>query len=265
MLRRHAIVFSFLLATLLAVGSVELFYRSVGEVLTSAGETARPAADVATTAAKKTAATGTAPPPAGKKPVAQDQAGEKNATPEKKVVATKTAAPPIQVKGATAQNTITDYTIITKRNLFGKVQEKPVAPPPEPKPEPIVTATKLDLTLLGTISGKKEESRAFIQGKIKGKQKQDIYYVGDTIQNARIKEINRGQIILTVNGKDEVLLMKESKSPVSKTNTRASTQTETYTLADVMEEEERKNAKASSRKKSSAQNNKPLQLEKKLR
>ncbi|MBN4045896.1 hypothetical protein JYT94_00290 [bacterium AH-315-P11] len=39
-----------------------------------------------------------------------------------------------------------------------------------------------------------------------------MYYKGDAVGSAIIKEVKRGEIILTVDGKDEVLLMKEPKS-----------------------------------------------------
>lgn len=232
MLRRHSIILSFFLATLLAAGGVELFYRSLNQALTGTKEPAR-------TKTAKTAVTGT------------------------KKVASGDKAAPLQLKKTPALTNKNDYTIITKRNLFGKVKEKPVVKPPEPKPEPILTATSLDLVLLGTVSGTNNEKRAFIQAKEKGKQKQGIYYKGDTIQHARIKEINRGQIILTVNGKDEVLLMKESKSPKRTTSSRSKKKDEVYSLADVLEKEEKQSKKAP-RKRSTANKNKTLQLEEKL-
>ncbi|MCF8055901.1 MAG: hypothetical protein K9K37_04580 [Desulfocapsa sp.] len=232
MLRRHSIILSFVLATLLAAGGVELFYRSLSQTLT------------------------------GRKEVVQTKAGKTAVTGSKKVASADTTAP-LQLKETAVPENKKDYAIITKRNLFGKVKEKTVVKPPEPKPEPIMTATALDLVLLGTISGTENEARAFIQAKVKGKQKQDIYYKGDAIQAARIKEINRGQIILTVNGKDEVLLMNESKSPKWTANSRSNTPDEVYSLADVMEKEEKQSKKAP-RKRSPAKKDNTLQLEKKL-
>ena len=104
-----------------------------------------------------------------------------------------------------------DYTNITKRNLFGKTASTTTAP--TTKPQAILTTTSLDLTLLGTIGGKTDDQRAIIRRKKSGKG--DIYSTGDSIEQAQIKQINRSQIILTVNGTDEVLLMEEMKSPPS--------------------------------------------------
>lgn len=78
----------------------------------------------------------------------------------------------------------------------------------------MLEATSLDLTLLGTISGGVNTQRAIIQDK--RKRTQEIYYKGDAIGPALIKEILRGKVILTVRGKDEILLMKEPKSSPAK-------------------------------------------------
>ena len=64
--------------------------------------------------------------------------------------------------------------------------------------------TSLKLTLWGTVTGqKKEDGWAVIQD-IKTKQ-QDLYRVNDKIQGATIKSILRNKVILTVNGKDQIL------------------------------------------------------------
>jgi hypothetical protein len=44
----------------------------------------------------------------------------------------------------------------------------------------------------------------------KAKRKQDIFYPGDVVNGAQIKEIMRGKVILTYQGKDEVLDMTEA-------------------------------------------------------
>ncbi len=100
------------------------------------------------------------------------------------------------------------YSVITRRSLFGKIEQKEVktkAPPQEP-----LETTSLDLVLLGTISGDSNTQRAFIRQR--KNKRQDIYYKGDAIGPAIIKEVQRGKVILTVNGKDEILLMEELKS-----------------------------------------------------
>ena len=97
-----------------------------------------------------------------------------------------------------------DRRAILKRNLFGTPAKaaKP-ATTESPTPEQLA-ATALDLGLLGTIAGPPNKRRAIILDK--KKKLQDIYYQGDVIQGALIKEIQRGRVILNVNGKDEILV-----------------------------------------------------------
>lgn len=227
MIRRYSIILSFVLATVLAAGGVELFYRSLSQVLTDDKEVTKATRTRTTAGIKKTANTGR-------------------------------SAPPLLMKKG-GQETKEDYTIIVKRSLFGKVKEKPVSKPP--KPQQTLVPTSLDLVLFGTISGTADTQRAIIRDKKKGKQ--DIYYVGDAIKQAVIKEISRGKIILTVNGKDEILLMQESKSPKGSATSRKSNTSEVYSLADAMEKE--KQSKPPSRQKRPVRKEKTLQLEKKLR
>lgn len=101
-----------------------------------------------------------------------------------------------------------DYSIILTRNLFG-------LPPKEKKKElqPISTEelekSTLDVVLMGTIDGASEDSRAIILAK--KNKKQSIYKVGDHVQDAVIKEILRGKVVLHSKGIDEVLDMSEAK------------------------------------------------------
>jgi type II secretory pathway component PulC len=227
MLRRHSIILSFVLATLLAAGGVELFYSSLSQALRGDKEAVQ-------TKTEKTVPTGTS--------------------------MTANADTPVRIpfKRTTVRENKEDYTIISKRNLFGKIEENNIEKAPEP--EPVLTATSLKLVLLGTIGGTASDQRAFIRNKKDNTQ--DIYYKGDAIEHALIKEISRGQIILTVNGKDEVLLMEESKSPKGSGKSNGNT-SEVYSLADAMEKE--KQAKLPSRPKRTIRKDKTLQLEKQLR
>ena len=99
-----------------------------------------------------------------------------------------------------------NYTIITERNIFqAEVNQADVV-----RDEPVakeLEQTKLKLSLMGTISGNERDARAIISDDIKNKQ--DIYQVGDSIQGALIKNIERGRVILEVNGMDEVLTLAE--------------------------------------------------------
>lgn len=69
--------------------------------------------------------------------------------------------------------------------------------------------TSLKLVLLGTVVGDEMDARAIILDE-KGK-KQDLFRIGDSVQNARIRKIGRGKVILDVNGRTEALTIKERK------------------------------------------------------
>jgi type II secretory pathway component PulC len=98
-----------------------------------------------------------------------------------------------------------DFQVIIKRNIFESTLEavKPV------KTEVVeeVAPTKLNLTLLGTVTGNDQDARAII---IDNKEKrQDIFQIGDAVQGAFIESIDRGKITLDVNGRIEALLIKD--------------------------------------------------------
>ncbi|MCP4744939.1 MAG: PDZ domain-containing protein [Desulfobacteraceae bacterium] len=100
--------------------------------------------------------------------------------------------------------TISHYRPIVERNLFKtkKGNAKPVLPDPEELEE-----TKLDLKLWGTVSGLKKRTYAVIADN--KNRKQNLYREGESIQNAKIKSILREKVILSVNGKDEILAMEK--------------------------------------------------------
>ena len=69
--------------------------------------------------------------------------------------------------------------------------------------------TSLNLKLFGTIINTDEDDYAVIEDS--KKRKQGLYKSGDSIQNAQIKLILRKKVVLSVNGKDEILLMEDDK------------------------------------------------------
>ena len=92
---------------------------------------------------------------------------------------------------------------VTRRNLF-KVD---VDGKNNKALEPVnlnLEKTSLKLTLWGTVTGQKKEDGWAVIKDIKTKQ-QDLYRVNDKIQGATIKSILRNKVILTVNGKDQIL------------------------------------------------------------
>jgi len=103
---------------------------------------------------------------------------------------------------------LSDYRPIMERNIFGSADK----PPEEVKVEDIeaLEPTSLKVTLLGTVMGSPRNAFAVIEET--AKRKQGLYKIGDTIQDAVIKVILRGKVVLTVGDKDEILSMEESPS-----------------------------------------------------
>ncbi len=67
--------------------------------------------------------------------------------------------------------------------------------------------TKLQLKLWGTVTGDTRQSYAVIEDT--PKREQNLYRVGDSVQEATIKAILRAKVVLAVNGRDEVLAMED--------------------------------------------------------
>ncbi len=99
------------------------------------------------------------------------------------------------------------YKTIIERNLFNTKREAG----PEVAQAYIETLkpTELKLKLLGTVTGDASKAYAVIE-ETKGK-KQDLYRIGDTIQDATIKRILRAKVVLQVNGKDEILELEDGQ------------------------------------------------------
>ena len=113
-----------------------------------------------------------------------------------------------------------DYSIITSRNLFqSSAQVNAQDQSGEADPYAGIEATKLELVLMGTITGQDGADRAIIYKKRENKQ--EIFYKGDAIEGALIKKILRGRIILEYQGNDEILDMSEASSVRPQSNTAA--------------------------------------------
>lgn len=100
------------------------------------------------------------------------------------------------------------YKAVLDRNLFDT--RSATAPQPEKVDVESLEETKLNLKLWGTVSGTDEGDYAVIEDV--SAREQNLYRSGDAIQNATVKEIFREKVVLTVNGKDEVLQMQELSS-----------------------------------------------------
>lgn len=124
---------------------------------------------------------------------------------------TKPAAPAKPKKGKAQAVEKTDYGIILTRNIFKSVLE-PMGNPigSEETDLDSLAETTMQLALLGTVSGSREDARAIIREE--KSKKEEIYQVGSEVQGALITRIDRGKVVLQVNGQEEVLNIKEPES-----------------------------------------------------
>lgn len=102
-----------------------------------------------------------------------------------------------------------DYRIILQRNIFGSSTKESADEPPATSPE--ITAKnpeELGIVLMGTISGSNNNNRAIILSR--QTQDQALYSTGEVVEGALIKDIQRGKLVLSIDGKDEVLDMSEA-------------------------------------------------------
>jgi len=91
--------------------------------------------------------------------------------------------------------------------------------------------TNLKLKLRGTTTGDDETASAIVEDAVEGKQ--NLVRVGDIIQNMTVKMILRGKVVLSKNGKDEILEMEALQS--SRKQGRSSKETKIISKAAGME------------------------------
>ena len=107
------------------------------------------------------------------------------------------------------------YNSINNRNLFktkhSEENNRKTEEPSGPIDLEQLDQTALELELLGTVTGKGSDSFAVIQNRSTDNQ-QMLYKKGDLVDNAVIKMILRKKVVLSVNGKDEILEMKEDEA-----------------------------------------------------
>jgi general secretion pathway protein C len=103
---------------------------------------------------------------------------------------------------------LSHYQTITTRNLF-KVKKVAAKIPDQINLEDL-EETDLKLKLWGTVAGQDQIAYAVIEDLTK--REQNLFRSGDSIQDATVKMIIRERVILTRNGKDEVLQMEEVKT-----------------------------------------------------
>jgi general secretion pathway protein C len=107
-----------------------------------------------------------------------------------------------------ATRPLSAYKAVLDRNLFNTRSAS--APSTGKVDVASLEETKLNLKLWGTVSGADGGDYAVIED-VKARE-QNLYRTGDAIQTATVKEIFREKVVLTVNGKDEILQMQELTS-----------------------------------------------------
>jgi len=108
-----------------------------------------------------------------------------------------------------------DFQAIIERAIFGSIQK------PAEKDTAGIEAlepTKLKIALLGTVTDNLKNDVAVIEET--DKRRQGLYRVGDSVQDAVIKMILRGKVVLKVGDRDEILTMEESASSRAKSENK---------------------------------------------
>jgi general secretion pathway protein C len=99
------------------------------------------------------------------------------------------------------------YAAITRRNLFNTRPDTAAAPAQTIDLDDL-KETDLKLKLWGTVTGGGRKAYAVIEDT--KTREQNLYRIGDTIQDATLKLILRQKVVLSVNDRDEVLGMEEA-------------------------------------------------------
>jgi general secretion pathway protein C len=111
---------------------------------------------------------------------------------------------------ADAPSSTTDYQAIVERNLFNSGRQ-PLAGAAKTGAAALnldkLKQTELKLKLWGTSTGRDGRTYAVIEDQ--KTREQALYRPGEAIQNATVKMVLRGKVVLTVNGRDEVLAQEE--------------------------------------------------------
>ena len=121
------------------------------------------------------------------------------------------------VKQPTDHLPLARYDAISRRNLFN-TRPDTAAPVQAAINIDNLKETDLKLKLWGTVTGEGREAYAVIEDP--KTREQNLYRIGDTIQDATLKLILRQKVVLSVNDRDEVLGMEEAGA--AKTSSSAS-------------------------------------------
>jgi len=107
-----------------------------------------------------------------------------------------------------AKQPLAQYTAIADRDLF-KIGPAAIDTSQDVNVEEL-KPTELNLKLWGTVTRQSGKTYAVIEDT--KKREQNLYQIGDTIQDAVVKMVLREKVVLSVKGKDEVLEMEKLAS-----------------------------------------------------
>jgi type II secretory pathway component PulC len=96
-----------------------------------------------------------------------------------------------------------DYALIASKDVFHTTKETAKTAGKDQAED--LKVTELNLELKGTVVGEGKDSYAFILDK--GSRKEEVYYANDYVMGAQILRIMKGRVILSVDGREEALLM----------------------------------------------------------
>jgi len=111
----------------------------------------------------------------------------------------------VAVKPQAENRPLSAYGAIAKRNLFNTNPD--TAAPVQAINVDNLRETDLKLKLWGTVAGRERRAYAVIEDT--KTREQNLYRIGETIQDATVKMILRQKVVLSVNGRDEILGMEE--------------------------------------------------------
>lgn len=128
---------------------------------------------------------------------------------------------------------LSEYRSIVERNLFDTKTGEEVKPEPEPELLNIeeLKPTALNLKLWGTVINEGVNAYAVIEDI--QQREQNLYRVGDTIQNATVKMILREKVILQVGEKDEILEMEKLYADIQQRLPQRSDAGRTHALQNI--------------------------------
>ncbi len=103
---------------------------------------------------------------------------------------------------------LSHYQPVVERNLFQTKATAAVIP--QAVDVEGLQQTNLKLKLWGTVTGDEKKAYAVIEQT--GKRTQNLYRIGDSVQNATLKMILREKVVLSVSGRDEILEIEKATS-----------------------------------------------------